>query len=109
VVTPRIADKPHYVNLWFPGMASFITAGTAAATEQAAGASELAIVEVSGSDRGATLRFDVPPSDIGDAWIGLDTSLETYELETTGVYRQILTPQGGVVLQAPVKEHSAAC
>lgn len=44
-----------------------------------------------------------------DAWISLDTSLEAYDLETTGVYRQILTPQGGVILQAPVKQPSATC
>lgn len=85
-----------------------VTAGTAA-IDDASGASEMAIVEVSGADRGVTVRFDVPPSDIGDAWISLDTSLEAYDLETTGVYRQILTPQGGVILQAPVKEQSAAC
>lgn len=85
-----------------------VTAGTAA-IDDASGASEMAIVEVSGADRGVTVRFDVPPSDIGDAWISLDTSLEAYDLETTGVYRQILTPQGGVILQAPVKEESAAC
>ncbi len=88
---------------------SIIVSAGIAAIEDADGASGLAIVEVSGSDRGVTVRFDVPPSDIGDAWISLDTSLEAYDLETTGVYRQILTPQGGVILQAPVKEQSAAC
>jgi hypothetical protein len=31
-------------------------------------------VEVGGSDRGVTVRFDEPPSDIGDGWISLDTS-----------------------------------
>lgn len=82
-----------------------VTAGTAA-IDDAGGASELAVVEVDGADRGVTVRFDVPPSDIGDAWLSLDTGLEAYDLETTGVYRQILTPQGGVILQAPVKEQS---
>ena len=61
-------------------------------------------VDVAGGDRGVTVRFDEPPADIGDAWISLDASLDGYGLETTGVYRQILTPQGGVTLQAPVTD-----
>lgn len=64
------------------------------------------IAEVGGADRGVTVRFDVPPADIGDAWISLDTSLEAHGLQTTGVYRQILTAQGGVILQAPLEEPS---
>jgi DNA-binding transcriptional MerR regulator len=88
------------------GNSIIVTAGSPV-TEPPIEASGLAPIEVSGSHRGVTVRFDVPPSDVGDAWISLDTSLEEYDLETTGVYRQILTPRGGVILQAPVKERSA--
>lgn len=86
--------------------AIIVTAGTSAIHDAGDG-SKLATVELCGCDRGVTVRFDAPPSDVGDAWLSLDTSLEAYDLETTGVYRQILTPQGGVILQAPVKEQSA--
>lgn len=72
------------------------------------GAPELTVVEVAGSERGVTVRFDVPPGDIGDAWISLDTSLEAYEFETTGVHRQTLTVDGGVVLQASVSDRTTA-
>lgn len=82
-----------------------VTAGTTA-IGGTGGSSELAVVEVGGADRGVTVRFDQPPSDIGDAWVSLDASLEADDLETTGVYRQILTPQGGVILQAPVTQQS---
>lgn len=85
-----------------------VTVGTAA-IDQDNDPSELTTVEIVASDRGVTVRFDVPPPDIGDAWISLDASLEAYGLETTGVYRQTLTPQGGVILQAPVQEQSAEC
>jgi len=85
-----------------------VTVGTAAGNDLS-GTSELVFVDVPGSDRGVTVHFDVSPSDIGDAWISLDASLEAYGLETTGTYRQLLTPEGGVKLQAPVKERSDAC
>jgi len=78
-----------------------VTAGTAV-LDDAVDTSGLTTIDVSGGDRGVTVRFDVPPADIGDAWISLDASLDEYELETTGTYRQILTPTGGVILQAPV-------
>lgn len=85
------------------GTSIVVTAGTAN-LEDDVDAPDLNTIEVAGSDRGVTVRFDVPPADIGDAWISLDASLEDYDLETTGVYRQTLTPQGGVILQAPLKE-----
>lgn len=55
-------------------------------------------------ERGVTVRFDTPPADIGGAWISLDANLEEQDLETTGVYRQTLTPQGGAILQAPLRD-----
>lgn len=82
-----------------------VTAGFVA-VDDADVLSELAVVEVGGADWGVTVRFDVPPADIGDAWISLDTSLEAHGLQTTGVYRQVLTAQGGVILQAPLEEPS---
>jgi DNA-binding transcriptional MerR regulator len=78
-----------------------VTAGTVILDESIA-TSDLQDVEVTGSERGVTVRFDTPPADIGDAWISLDANLEESDLETTGVYRQTLTPHGGVILQAPV-------
>lgn len=80
-----------------------VTAGTAI-PDEAATASDLTTVDVAGSERGVTVRFDTPPADIGDAWISLDANLEEQDLETTGVYRQTLTPGGGVILQAPVRD-----
>ncbi len=79
-----------------------VTAG-AADIDPVRGTTELALVDITGSERGVTVRFDPPPSDIGDAWISLDATLEAYDLETTGVYRQTLTSTGTVILQAPVK------
>jgi DNA-binding transcriptional MerR regulator len=87
---------------------SIVVAAGATADDDPGDTSELAIVEVGEADLGVTVRFDVPPSDIGDAWISLDTGLEAYGLETTGVYRQVLTPRGGVILQAPVQQLSTA-
>src|SRR5215213_9260073 len=84
------------------GNSIVVTAG--AVIDAAVDASGLTTIDVSGGDRGVTVRFDVPPADIGDAWISLDASLDEYGLETTGVYRQILTPKGGVILQAPLTD-----
>ena len=85
-----------------------ITAGTAIA-EEGIDASGFTTVEVLGCQRGVTVRFDVPPSDVGDAWLSLDASLEAYDLTTTGAYRQILTHEGAVIFQAPLKEQSRSC
>ncbi|MCZ2818467.1 MerR family transcriptional regulator [Modestobacter sp. VKM Ac-2984] len=63
---------------------------------------ELALVVVPSSERGVTVRYDVPPPSIGDAWITLDAQLEQSRVRTRGTYRQTLTSGGGVVLQAPV-------
>lgn len=62
----------------------------------------LALVVVPASDRGVAVRYEVAPLSIGDAWITLDARLEQHLLRTEGVYRQTLTAEGGVVLQAPV-------
>lgn len=78
-----------------------VTAGAAIPKDAA---SDLQTVEVAGSERGVTVRFDTPPADIGDAWISLDAALEEHDLETTGVYRQTLTSQGKVILQAPLRD-----
>lgn len=56
-----------------------------------------------GAERGATVRFDTSPS-VGDAWLALDAHLEGSGVQTTGVYRQVLTRDGGVVLAAPVRD-----
>jgi DNA-binding transcriptional MerR regulator len=84
------------------GDAILVSAGTAISDAAAIDLRGFTTVDVAGGDRGVTIRFDVPPADIGDAWISLDASLDEYGLETTGVYRQTLTPDGGVTLQAPV-------
>ncbi|GAB3246435.1 hypothetical protein GCM10027425_01800 [Alteromonas gracilis] len=88
---------------------SIVVAAGSAALDSGDDASDLVAREIPGTDRGVTVRFDAAPSDIGDAWISLDASLSRDGLETTGVYRHILTPQGGVVLQAPVRDQPAAC
>lgn len=86
-----------------------VTVGTSIDDGAIAPPAGLTTVEVAGADRGVTVRFDVPPSDIGDAWISLDAGLEPRQLETTGVYRQTLTARGRLVLQAPVREQSTPC
>ncbi|OLT18048.1 MerR family transcriptional regulator [Serinicoccus sp. CUA-874] len=78
-----------------------VTAGAPTSDAQVPG---LEVVRVEGADRGAIVRFDTPPVDIGDAWIAIDANLEQSGQETTGVYRQTLTRDGGVVLQAPLKD-----
>lgn len=78
-----------------------VTAG--APTSDARVIPGLEAVRVEGAEHGASVRFDTPPSDIGDAWIAIDANLEQRGQETTGVYRQTLTRDGGVVLQAPLK------
>lgn len=95
------------IMLTYDGIADensiLVTAGIAVQEESVTG-SDLRTVEVASSGRGVTVRFDTRPGDIGDAWISRDASLEEHEVETTGVYRQTLTPQGGVVLQAPLRK-----
>lgn len=78
-----------------------VTAGAPTSDAQVPG---LGAVRVEGAEHGANVRFDTPPSDIGDAWIAIDANLEQSGQETTGVYRQTLTRDGGVVLQAPLKD-----
>lgn len=81
-----------------------VTAGTPAAEGAVPG---LDTVLVKGADRGASVRFDSAPPDIGDAWIAMDAALGESGRETTGVYRQTLPRAGGVVLQAPVRDLSS--
>lgn len=89
--------------LTYDGTADDTIVVTAGTPTQDAVVPGLDVMEVAGADRGATVRFDTPPGDIGDAWIALDANLEEHGQETTGVYRQTLTRQGGIVLQAPLK------
>jgi DNA-binding transcriptional MerR regulator len=60
-------------------------------------------VEVPSADHGVSVAFDGPPSDVGDAWIALDANLEAQDQATTGLHRQTLTAEGGVILQASVR------
>lgn len=78
-----------------------VTAGITAAETQQPRAG-LQVITITGSSRGATVRYDVSPADIGDAWVTLDGALENYSLTTAGIYRQTLQPNGGVILQAPI-------
>lgn len=77
-----------------------VTAGTPAADGHVPG---LKVIDVAAADRGAAVHFDTPPSNIGDAWIALDAHLEESGEQTTGVYRQVVTREGGVVLAAPLR------
>jgi len=92
------------IVLTYDGMADeqsiLVTAGVSTNSQEVG--YELAIVVVPSSERGVTVRYEVAPPSIGDAWITLDAQLEQYQLRTQGVYRQTLTSRGGVVLQAPV-------
>jgi DNA-binding transcriptional MerR regulator len=92
------------IVLAYDGMADeqaiSVTAGVPAADLELG--HELALVAVPSSERGVTVRYESAPRSIGDAWITLDARLEQNGLRTEGVYRQTLTAEGGVVLQAPV-------
>lgn len=92
------------IVLAYDGMADddaiSVTAGVSTVDEEVG--HELALVVVPPSERAVTVRYAVAPLSIGDAWITLDARLEQYRLRTEGVYRQTLSPEGGVVLQAPV-------
>lgn len=66
--------------------------------------SDLATIEIAATDRGAAVHYAESPVNIGDAWMTLDTALEQYALRTSGVYRQLVTSDGRVSLQAPVVE-----
>lgn len=80
------------------------TTGSVGATAPGVDVLGLDVVDLPGTDRGVTVRFDTPPTSIGDAWLTVDAELENRSLTTTGVYRQTLTADGGVVLQAPVRD-----
>lgn len=51
---------------------------------------------------GVTVTFAEGPGDVGDAWIAIDSRLAEHGLRTSGVYRQVVTAGGPVLLQAPV-------
>ena len=59
-------------------------------------------LEVAAVDQGVKVTFAEAPADIGDAWIAIDTRLAEHGLRTSGVYRQVVTAAGPVLLQAPV-------
>lgn len=77
-----------------------VTAGVPLTDGQVPG---LETVEVPGADRGATVRFATPPA-VGEAWRALDEQLADTGLQTSGVHRQVLSRDGGVVLAAPVRD-----
>lgn len=60
-------------------------------------------VTIEGTDQGVSVTFDTAPTNIGDAWIALDTQLEERGQQTTGVYRQVLSLDGRVRLEAPIR------
>ncbi|MCZ2820750.1 hypothetical protein O2V63_10450 [Modestobacter sp. VKM Ac-2977] len=100
----ELGREDHEVVLAYDGMADeeaiSVTAGVHA-TDLAVHPG-LALIVVPPSARAVTVRYEVAPLSIGDAWITLDARLEQHRLRTEGVYRQTLTAAGGVVLQAPV-------
>lgn len=59
-------------------------------------------VDVPAAPEGVTVTFPEGPGDVGDAWIAIDAQVAERGLRTTGIYRQVVTPAGPVLLQAPV-------
>ncbi|MDQ0707465.1 DNA-binding transcriptional MerR regulator [Arthrobacter woluwensis] len=53
---------------------------------------------------GVSVDFDVLPENIADAWVLIETELDKRRLASFGVYRQIHGSNGGVTLQAPIRE-----
>jgi len=76
-----------------------VTAGVEAGER----APDLAGVDVAALRDGVSVRFDDPPADVADAWIAVDAELAGRGLRTTGVYRQLIGPDGAVTLQAGVR------
>ena len=66
-------------------------------------AGQLDVVEVPAVREGVSVTFEERPAVVADAWIALDSELEGRGLRTTGVYRQIMTTDGAVTLQAGVR------
>lgn len=64
---------------------------------------ELIELVVEAAECGASVTFDAAPANVGDAWIALDTQLDERGHRTTGVHRQVLSPDGRVRLEAPVR------
>lgn len=62
----------------------------------------LEVLDVPAEQHGVTVSFAEPPADVGDAWIAIDAQVAEQQLRTSGIYRQVVTPTGGVLLQAPV-------
>lgn len=59
-------------------------------------------LELAAVDEGVSVTFAEAPGDVGDAWIAIDARLVEHGLRTCGVYRQVVTAAGPVLLQAPV-------
>lgn len=86
-----------------PAGEAFIEVGAGVRVQEGAAVpAGLTVERVPGADQGVTVRYDHAPEGVGDAWILMDAALEEYGLRMGGVYRQVLTWQGPVLLQAPV-------
>lgn len=63
-------------------------------------------ITVSAVDKGASVHFDALPESVADAWVLIDAELAKQGLTTFGVYRHRNELDGGVWLEAPVRELS---
>lgn len=75
-----------------------------AATGASSDDGSLGRVAVPAASEGVSVIFDTVPESIADTWVLIDAELEKRGLTSHGVYRQIMTPEGGTTLQAPVRE-----
>jgi hypothetical protein len=99
---PHLTDGAEDVVLTYDGTSEDVIV-VAAGVEGELRAPEVDVVEVPGVADGVSVRFEEPPADVGDAWIALDSQLERRGLRTAGVYRQLISPDGSVTLQAGVR------
>lgn len=80
-----------------------VTAGTLRPADREDEDLSLEAVELSGAERGVTIRLDSPPASVADIWMVLDSHLAKHGLITTNVYRQLLAVDGTTTFQAPVR------
>ena len=100
-----LPDQKHETILIYDGTNDDEIIVTAGVNHGDAGrSSDLSVVEVPAVDRGISVQFEQKPSSIADSWIAIDSQLEEQNLRTAGVYRQVLSSNGRVSLQAGIRD-----
>lgn len=88
-----------------------VTVGFAHSGETAEGTGDASVapITIAGVEDGVSVHFVERPSDVSDAWVVIDSHLETVGLHSYGVYRQLVAADGAVTLQAGVRPLPPDC